>query len=369
MIMIKKSNIYCGEKTWLEGPAVEQFKRVMEFPGIIQGAAFPDLHPGRGVPVGAAFAAENIIYPALIGNDIGCGMTLFSTGMKEHKFKKDKLFRKLGNDPEQAVKTMAQELLSNLSETVADPENMLGTIGHGNHFAEFLAVDKIVDDQKCAALNIRKNDILLLIHSGSRCYGEMLWRKVAAVHGDAGLPASSPDGADYLAKHAELIDWAAFNRRLIGKVFCDMAACDSIELLNAVHNSITPYGENCFIHRKGASNTESGTPVIAAGSRGTCSYLIFPLGDGKDNLHSLAHGAGRKWNRQSTRDRVRAKYDDIQQLLKTKIGSTVICPDKELLYQEAPEAYKDISSVIEDLQHFQLAGVLAELRPVINIKP
>ena len=124
--MDKKSNIYCGQKTWLEGPAVEQFKRVMTFPGIIQGAAFPDLHPGRGVPVGAAFLSEKIIYPALIGNDIGCGMTLFSTGIKMHKFKKDKLFRRLGSDPENTLQTAALERLDTVSENVSDPDNMLG---------------------------------------------------------------------------------------------------------------------------------------------------------------------------------------------------------------------------------------------------
>jgi release factor H-coupled RctB family protein len=367
--MIGKSKIFCGQKTWLEGPAVEQFKRVMTFPGIVQGAAFPDLHPGRGVPVGAAFLAENIIYPALIGNDIGCGMTLFSTGIKEHKFKKDKLFRRLGNEPENALKAAAGRILESMIQTVDDPENMLGTLGHGNHFAEFLAVEKVIDREKCEALNINKNDVLLLIHAGSRCYGEMLWRAIAAVHGDKGLPFDSPDGKSYLEDHAELIQWASFNRRLIGRALGEMAACGLSEILNATHNSITPWGKNGFIHRKGASNVESGTPVIVAGSRGTYSYLVAPTGDGEENIYSVAHGAGRKWNRQSTRDRVRAKHDDMPQLLKTRLGSTVICPDKDLLYEEAPEAYKDVSTVIEDLQSFNLAVPLAELRPIVNIKP
>ena len=140
--MDKKSNIYCGQKTWLEGPAVEQFKRVMAFPGIIQGAAFPNLHPGRGVPVGAAFLSEKIIYPALIGNDIGCGMTLFATGIKEHKFKKDKLFRRLGCKVETSLQSAALELLDSINEIVSDPENMLGTLGHGNHLPSFWQLKK-----------------------------------------------------------------------------------------------------------------------------------------------------------------------------------------------------------------------------------
>ena len=367
--MDKKSQIYCGQKTWLEGPALEQFKQVMDFPGIIQGAGFPDLHPGRGVPVGAAFLSENIIYPALIGNDIGCGMTLFATGVNERKFKKDKLLRKLGSDPENSLKKAAQEVRAELPERIEDCENMLGTLGHGNHFAEFLTVEKVADEAACSALNVRKNEVVLLVHSGSRCYGEMLWRDIAAQYGNKGLEISSNAGKDYLTEHARLIEWAAFNRRLIGKALCNMAACESCEILNAVHNSITPYGENRFIHRKGASNVESGNAVIVAGSRGTFSYLVNPQANGEENVFSIAHGAGRKWNRQSTRDRVRAKHDDMQSLLKTRVGSTVICPDKDLLYEEAPEAYKDVSTVIEDLQNFNLARVLAELRPIINIKP
>ena len=170
-------------------------------------------------------------------------------------------------------------------------------------------------------------------------------------------------------RHTELIGWASFNRRLIGMALGNMAACELTELLNATHNSITAWGENYFIHRKGARNVESGSPVIVAGSRGTYSYLVAPTGDGVENIHSIAHGAGRKWNRQSTRDRVRAKHDDMQQLLKTKLGTDVICPDKTLLYEEAPEAYKDVSTVIEDLKNFKLATALAELCPLVNIKP
>ena len=367
--MDKKSTIYCGQKTWLEGPAAEQFNRVIDFPGIIQGAAFPDLHPGRGVPVGAAFLSENIIYPALIGNDIGCGMTLFNTGVNEHKFKQDKLFRKLGTEVEKTLKHAAWEIASSESGTVADPENFLGTLGHGNHFAEFLTIDKILDEEFCRQKDICKNRILLLIHSGSRGYGEFLWRDFAAKHGDDGVGCSSTDGRNYLEKHTELIRWATFNRRIIGKALCKMAACDAEMLIDAIHNSITPYGKNTFIHRKGASNVESAQAVIVAGSRGSCSYLVAPVGDGVENIHSIAHGAGRKWNRQSTRDRVRAKHDSMDSLLKTKLGTTVICPDKNLLYEEAPEAYKDITTVINDLQDFKLAKVIAVLRPVVNIKP
>ena len=91
-----------------------------------------------------------------------------------------------------------------MNEIVSDPENMQGTLGHGKHFSEFLAVEKIIASEKCEVLNIKKNDVLLLLHSGSRCYSEMLWREVAVKHGDKGLEFDSTDGADYLVKHAKL---------------------------------------------------------------------------------------------------------------------------------------------------------------------
>jgi release factor H-coupled RctB family protein len=51
----------------------------------------PDLHPGKGYPVGAAIISEGFIYPHLIGADIGCGMALIKTSIKAHKLSMKKL--------------------------------------------------------------------------------------------------------------------------------------------------------------------------------------------------------------------------------------------------------------------------------------
>ena len=364
-----ESMIYCGQKTWLEGNAVEQFNRVLSFEGIVRGAAFPDLHPGRGVPIGAAFLSQELIYPALIGNDIGCGMTLFDTGIPARKLKVDKLMRKLGDAPEAVIQQLAQECLPEMEGTVEDTLGMLGTLGHGNHFAEILSVEKVLEVEAWEKLGLPKANALLLIHSGSRAYGEVLWRDFAAKHGDDGVPATSEDGAAYMERHAQLIQWASFNRRLVARAFAHLLGCELREILNATHNSITPLGEGMFIHRKGASTVETGKPVVVAGSRGSFSYLVAPTGDLEAHLFSLAHGAGRKWNRQSTAARVREKHSDMQSLLQTKLGTKVICPDKELLYEEAPEAYKDIDAIIADLTAFELAKPMARLKPIVNIKP
>ena len=106
---------------------------------------------------------------------------------------------------------------------------------------------------------------------------------------------------------------------------------------------------------------------MVPGSRGTLNYLVDPVGDKTRNLFSLAHGAGRKWNRKSTRDRLKSKYSP-KALTQTILGSAVICDDKELLFEEAPEAYKNIESVIEDMVQAGLIKVLATLRPLITYK-
>ena len=74
-----------------------QLEKTAKLPGIKKAIGLPDLHPSRGYPIGAAFFSQSIIYPALVGNDIGCGMALFKTDAKVKKCRLDKLNKRLGN--------------------------------------------------------------------------------------------------------------------------------------------------------------------------------------------------------------------------------------------------------------------------------
>ena len=362
------ARVYCTSRTWLEGAALDQFKRVMNFEGILRGAAYPDLHPGRGIPVGAAFLTKDLIYPFLIGSDIGCGMSLFAADLPLRKWKTDRVIRSLGDDPETLIRKLSCRLLDQMEGSADDPACMLGTLGHGNHFAEILTLDHVEDEALWQKLNPDNARIFLLLHSGSRHYGERVWTAFAAEHADSGVPAESEDGKHYLAEHDRLVRWAHFNRKLIAKAFGSLISCEFTELANTVHNCISPAGNGCWLHRKGASEAETDRPLVIAGTRGSCSALVVPDGDPGEYLHSLAHGAGRKWTRLSTRTRMRDKYD-VRTLLKTRIGSKVVCPDKNLLYEEAPDAYKNIEHVIGDLQSFGLIRVAARFKPLLNCKP
>lgn len=139
-------------------------------------------------------------------------------------------------------------------------------------------------------------------------------------------------------------------------------------LLDVHHNFVAPamvHGERGWLHRKGATRSDAGVVVIP-GSRGDYSYLVAPL-PSEHGLFSLAHGAGRKWMRSDCKDRLVRRFTPAQ-LNRTKLGGHVICEDKQLIYEEAPEAYKSIDSVIAPLVDAGLVKVLARLRPVLTYK-
>jgi release factor H-coupled RctB family protein len=77
---------FYSRATWVDGHAEEQLQQVAGWPGMKAVAGFPDLHPGRYGPVGAAFLADRI-WPQLVGPDIGCGMALFRLDLPRRRLK------------------------------------------------------------------------------------------------------------------------------------------------------------------------------------------------------------------------------------------------------------------------------------------
>ena len=73
--------LFASTQSWIEGEAVRQLNANSKLDGVRYAVEFPDLPPGKDSPVGAAFVAEGVIYPHLIGGDIGCGMSWFGTDM------------------------------------------------------------------------------------------------------------------------------------------------------------------------------------------------------------------------------------------------------------------------------------------------
>lgn len=119
----------------MEGSAIEQLKRTAQLPGMAAVAGMPDLHPGRGYPVGAAFFSQDHFYPALVGNDVGCGMAFFQTDLPRAKWSGQKLADRLGSI-DGALDASWREQLAALGLADHAYAHSLGTIGGGNHFAE-----------------------------------------------------------------------------------------------------------------------------------------------------------------------------------------------------------------------------------------
>ena len=140
-------------------------------------------------------------------------------------------------------------------------------------------------------------------------------------------------------------------------------------VLDLCHNSLTRVelgGSTGWLHRKGAAPADQGMVVIP-GSRGSFTYLVLPCGSQEDNCCSLAHGAGRKWNRSAAKARMKEKCP-VSSLLHTSLGGRVLCHDKDILYEEAPQAYKDIDIVVKDLQEAGLIKIVALLQPLLTFK-
>ena len=362
--------VVASDTTWMEDAAIAQLLTTSQLEGMQRVAGMPDLHPGRGYPVGAAFFSVGRFYPALVGNDIGCGMALWQTDLQASAVRLDKLEKRVGNidGPMDDVDALAQAM----SEAGVQPsghEASLGTIGGGNHFAEFQQVDTVHAPAALAALGIDRQRLLLLVHSGSRGLGERILRQHVDAFGHRGLEADTAEAAAYLAQHDAALRYAHCNRFLVAQRLLANVRVEGRRVLDVHHNFVAPssiHGQAGWLHRKGATPSDAG-PVLIPGSRGDYSYLVQPARMCHDTLLSLAHGAGRKWIRSACKDRL-FKLMTPTQMGRKALGGRVICNDRQLIYEEAPQAYKGIDSVVQSLVGAGLVELLARTRPVLTYK-
>ena len=364
--------ILANHKVWLEDNAIQQLHTTAQLPHIQAAVGLPGLHAGRGYPIGAAFFSSQHFYPALVGGDIGFGMALWQTDLLRHKVSGSKLAKQLGNidgsmegdDLQAAYSDLSALDTAHLPLPAAELAASLGTIGGGNHFAELLQIDTVY----AAAANLDKACAYLLVHSGSRGLGGAILRQHVDAHGHAGLQAASIEASAYLAQHDAALAYAKLNREWIARRMLAAWKTQARCLLDVSHNHVLAanIGDHSgFLHRKGATPSDQGW-VMIPGSRGDYSYLVAPT-DNSDYLLSLAHGAGRKWARQDCYGRLAAKYT-AQDLHQTQFGSTVICGDKGLLFEEAPAAYKNIDAVVMTLVEAGLCQLIARFKPMLTYK-
>lgn len=393
-----------SDEVWMEGAALEQLARVAAFPNCRRAVGMPDLHPGPGIPIGAAFAFEGTIRPYLVGGDAGCGVLVLS--VPRIKASGDALERRIDasfdDDPledadrsalvsavwekgpaglagvdgvPRGLAELAEEIapepgwLADIESTPLEEAGFyaraLGTIGGGNHFLELSRVSAVVDKPAAKKLGLKGNGYAIVAHSGSRGLGRALidrWGVVALTEADT--------QQRYLGEMAGAVRFARANRLVLcWKMLLAVGAAKASRVggwFDVIHNTVVPWQQDQWLHRKGSAPADDGEPTIVLGSRGAESWVMTGCGD-PGCLCSVAHGAGRRMGRTEAVEKLKPRYRR-SALTRTRLGGRVICDDKSLLYAEHPDAYKAIEPVVAALEAAGAATRAAALTPMVTIK-
>ncbi|MEV4828395.1 RNA ligase RtcB family protein [Micromonospora sp. NPDC049257] len=353
--------VFASPESWIESDAVRQCHQVAALDGMRHVAAMPDLHPGKGAPIGAAMAST-VLYPHLVGSDIGCGIAVFPIGLR--RVVPERLAARFP-DLDRALDPGRDADDPAWAAAAGDPPGGhvegLGTVGRGNHFVELARIETVFAADHAGRLGLAAGDLVLIVHSGSRGLGERILRAHTEAHG----AGPAPDPAGYLARHDDAVRWGALNRRLLAaRVAHALGAEPTAPIVDQCHN-LVEVRDGSYLHRKGAAPGD-GRDVLVAGTRGTRSFLVAGHAGPAAN-YSVAHGAGRKMSRADALRRGRAKHT-VAELRRTPVGSLVVCGDRQLLFEEAPTAYKRIEQVIADLVGHGLATPVASTVPLVTYK-
>ena len=448
------ARVYATEKMlkdMMQDRSLEQLVNVAALPGIVKRAlAMPDAHEGYGFPIGGVAATEypdGVISPGGIGYDINCGVRLLKSRLTIADIKNHEdtlghqLMRsvpsgvgrggslKLNNKDldavlKKGVRWMVEQgygtqddinhTESNGSLKEADPEKVsslakkrgsgqLGTMGAGNHFVEVDRVEEIYEEETAREFGIFKDQIVILIHTGSRGLGHQIATDyIKTMIGAmprfgirlpdqelACAPLSSPEGSDYFAAMCAGANFAWSNRQLITEEVRRAWKAEfgtsggQLKLLYDVAHNIakieTHEGKKLIVHRKGATRAfgpghgdlieeykHTGQPVLIPGSMGTASYILVGTNQAmSESFGTTCHGAGRRLSRHAALKQVHGR--ELQKQLEEK-GIHIEAGSSRGLAEEAPLAYKDVDEVCDVVQEAGIAKKVARLRPLIVVK-
>ncbi|MFP4109334.1 MAG: RtcB family protein [Desulfonatronovibrio sp.] len=438
----------------VEDKVLEQLTNITTLPGIVPSAmAMPDTHHGYGFPIGGvgAFDPENdgVISAGGVGFDISCGVRTLLTGihkqevMERGKELADSLFRNIpaGLGTRRGISITDKEMDRMLTKGAmwavksgygekndlemieedgtapgACPEYVsaqakkrqkkeMGTLGSGNHYLEVQSIDEIYNDKTAQAFGLRKDDVVVSIHCGSRGLGHQVAtdyiRLMLSSAARAGIklkdkdlacaPINSDTGQKYLGAMRAATNCALANRQiithLVRETFAGLFQHLHMNLLYDVsHNTcreeqheINGKMLRLFVHRKGATRAfgpnsddlppkyqKTGQPVIVGGSMGTSSYILAGTSKGmKLSFGSACHGAGRVMSRKQAVSKFQA--EGVTRALLEQ-GIEVRGHSFRGLAEEAPQAYKDVDRVIQVTHDTELATKVARLTPMICVK-
>lgn len=341
----------------LDRPAKDAVSRLLKAPDIVRVAIMPDAHFADPVCNGVAIATRRLIYPAAVGNDIGCGISTVAVNADESFVEEERVRQhvlcgfqhavpilrhrfKRAADENNTLRTeqLSSSALQSIARSSAGIE--LGTLGRGNHFLELQA------DQD--------GRLWLAVHSGSRGIGQAIAQRALAIAGPSthllgSIDLSTDAGQAYLhdAAWAEAYAAASRLRMLQAAAVCmkDSIGLDAdwSTLFGTSHNHVRSEvidGETLLVHRKGSAPAGEGVWNIIPGSMGGESFHITGRGC-IDALRSSSHGAGRQLSRGQARAKISVRD------LKSELGDVTVDPSLiPRLVDEAPSAYRDIRKVM-----------------------
>ncbi|GCE02781.1 RtcB family protein [Dictyobacter aurantiacus] len=286
----------------------------------------------------------------------------------------------------------------------------LGSLGSGNHFCEVQVVDHIYDEKAAEALGLaQKGQVVVTIHCGSRGFGHQVaedYIKLAESKQQqygfhlvdrqlACLPLQSEEGQAYLGAMACGANFAWANRQLLmhgvrqafSSVFGRKARPKDMPMVYDVCHNIAKMEEyeingemkRVCVHRKGATRAfpaghpavpekyrAVGQPVLIPGDMGRYSFMLVGApGSMEQSFGSCCHGAGRRLSRTAAKKAVGSKQ--LLEMLEKK-GIAIRVHSKNLLAEEAPQAYKDAQQVVNVVHNAGLASLVVRLKPIIVVK-
>ena len=273
----------------------------------------------------------------------------------------------------------------------------LGTLGAGNHFLEVQKISDIFDKKMAASWGLKKeNQVTILLHCGSRGFGHQVATDYLKVQDKAVkkynikipdpqltcAPANSKEGKDFFSAMKCAVNYSFTNRAVMTKwiretfekVFNKSWEEMEMKTVYALCHNVIKYEKhkvdgkmkNLYVHRKGATRSFPGEPVIIAGTMGTSSHLMVGTDVAmKKSFGSSAHGAGRAMSRHAAIKQFWGS--NVQKELEKKGIITKATHPKSLAEENVP-AYKDVESVVDSIQGAGISLKVARMVPLLVCK-
>ena len=367
-----------------------QIERCLEAAGeSSRGVLCADHHKGYSMPIGGVVASDQVVMPAGVGYDIGCGNCAVQTNLKaadvDIKRVMDDVWRTIsfgmGRNNDERIsdhpvfESIGKSPVKQQRNLLSLARGQLGTVGGGNHYVD------LFEDRGDGSLWVG-------VHFGSRGLGHKTasgflalaanksWDARVGDNMDAPpavIKLGTPLADDYLAAMNIAGEYAYAGRDWVVDRVLKILQADQVQRVHNHHNFAwweTHNGRKTLVVRKGATPAFPGQQGFIGGSMGDDAVIVEGMESKKSReaLYSTVHGAGRVMSRTQAAGKINRRTGK-------QISRGVVNWPKwkdELKARgielrgggadEAPECYKDLKEVLA--AHGDTIRILHTLRPI-----